>query len=297
MILNKQDLTLTPIIFGASGLLGGALFRHFKQQYPGTIGTYANHPSATLCEYKLNQSDLSNLPLCHSTSYCAIICSSLTNISFINAHPLDTAIINVTGSIRLITQLSTLKIPILFVSSDNVFAGTTGGYTDQSETTPVSEYGRQKLMVERALMEITAGQATIVRLSKIIGNSITDGTILNDIIRQLQSGDLVKAASDLRFNPTFIDDIVRAVDELVQSRSRGTFNFCNPQAVSRYELALLLADIFKTPRHQIAEIKFSELDPSGKRPLNTTMINSAYFQHFTFTSLEQCLALHRLLWN
>lgn len=289
--------SITPIIFGASGLLGGALFRHFKPRVPGTIGTYATTPDPQLTEYKFNHTDLASLPLDPATRYYAIICSSLTNIGYINANPVETAHINVDGTIQLIKQLTERSIPILFVSSDNVFTGSTGGYADNSDAPPVSEYGRQKRAVEQALMVMTQGQAAIIRLAKIIGNSATDGTILNDIIRQLNAEGPVKAASDLIFNPTYIDDIVKAIDWLMQSGHTGTVNFCNPEVVSRYELALLLADQFSVRRDKITEIKFRELDPSGKRPLNTTMQNSACFHDFVFTTVRTCIAQHYANWN
>ncbi len=279
----------TPIIFGASGLLGGALFCHFKKQYPGTIGTYASRPDSQLYEYKFNNTDLGSLPLQPSTRYYAIICSSLTNIGFINANPVETAQVNVDGTIRLIKQLTERAIPILFVSSDNVFTGNTGGYTDDSEAPPVSEYGRQKRAVEQALMALTQGQACIVRLAKIIGDLPNDGTILNDIIRQLFSEEPVKAASDLIFNPTYIGDIVTAIEWLIQKGHSGTFHFCNPEAVSRYELAQRLAERFAISPNKIIEIKFRELDPTGKRPLNTTMLNSHCFQDFSFTTIHSCI--------
>lgn len=289
---------ITPIIFGASGLLGGALFSYFKKQYPGTIGTYASRPDSQLYEYKFNNTDLGSLPLQPSTRYYAIICSSLTNIGYINANPVETAQVNVDGTIRLIKQLSERAIPILFVSSDNVFTGNTGGYTDDSEAPPVSEYGRQKRAVEQALLALTQGQASILRLAKIIGDSLSDGTILHDIIRQLTADGPVKAASDLIFNPTYIGDIVTAIEWLIQTGHSGTFNFCNPEIISRYELTLRLADRFAISRDKIIEIKFRELDPSGKRPLNTTMQNSHCFQNFSFTSIHSCIEqLHESMAN
>ena len=289
--------SITPIIFGASGLLGSALFRRFKQLYPGTIGTYANHPNPELVEYKFNQTDLASLPLEPATRYYAIICSSLTNIGFINANPVETAQINVDGTIELIRQLTERAIPILFVSSDNVFTGNSGGYSDDSDAPAVSEYGRQKRAVEQVLMTLTQGQAAIIRLAKIIGDSPTDGTILNDIIRQLKADSPVKAASDLIFNPTFVGDIVAAIATLLSTGTMGTFNFCNPEIVSRYQLTVRLADRFAVSHDKITEIKFSDLDPSGKRPLNTTMLNSACFAAFTFTSIADCIEQHFAFWN
>ncbi|QPB82636.1 sugar nucleotide-binding protein [Pseudoalteromonas rubra] len=283
-----KDQQLTPIIFGASGLLGSHLFSHFIKTRPNSIGTYARNPQPGMQQFQLQENTLADLTLNSSCHYIAIICASLTNIGAINADPQKAAKVNVDATLALINELHEQQIPIIFVSSDNVFTGDQGGYTDDSLAPAVSEYGKQKRRVETALMSLTEGQATVIRLAKIIGSPGADGTILNDIAGQINSGDPVKAATDLIFNPTDVKDIVRAVDFLVEQNVKGVFNFCNPESFSRYDLAKMIATALQsgTP---LQKIRFSELDPSGKRPLNTTMINSARFSEFSFTSVQTCI--------
>ncbi|QTH71038.1 sugar nucleotide-binding protein [Pseudoalteromonas xiamenensis] len=293
----EKNGKLTPIIFGASGLLGAHLYDYYSQKDSHTIGTYASKETKGLSQFQFSVNTLADLPLLDGQNYIAVICASLTNIGYINAHPIETAKINVDGTISLIQQLHQKKIPILFISSDNVFTGDTGGYKDNSIDLPVSEYGKQKRAVEQALIDITQGECTILRLAKIIGNSRSDNTILNDIIRQISAPEEVKAASDLIFNPTFVGDIVKAINLLIETNAKGIFNFCNPEIFSRLDLVLKLADVFHISCHKIVEIKFSELDNSGKRPLNTTMINSEFFSTFSFTSVEQCIENHINFWS
>ncbi|ALU44772.1 sugar nucleotide-binding protein [Pseudoalteromonas rubra] len=283
-----EDQQLTPIIFGASGLLGSHLYRHFVSTRPNSIGTYGHNPQPGMQQFQLQEHTLSDLTLDTSCQYIAIICASLTNIGAINAEPEKAAQVNVEATLALIKALHQQQIPIIFVSSDNVFTGDTGGYTDDSLAPAVSEYGKQKRCVENALMSLTEGQACILRLAKIIGSPGADGTILNDIAGQINAGVPVKAATDLIFNPTDIKDIVRAVDMLVALNAKGLFNFCNPQSFSRYDLAQMMASALRSDT-PLQAIRFSDLDPSGKRPLNTTMINSARFSEFNFTSVQTCI--------
>ncbi|MCG7549883.1 sugar nucleotide-binding protein [Pseudoalteromonas sp. Of7M-16] len=280
---------LTPIIFGASGLLGGHLFEHFHAQDPNTIGTFGQNPKTGLVEFDLVDGNIETLNLQQDRGYVAIICASLTNIGYINANPQASFEINVSATERLIQSLTDRQIPVVFVSSDNVFPGRAGAYTDDNMEAPVSEYGVQKRALEARLMTITHGNCCIVRLAKIIGQAGKDGTILNDIVGQLQSGNEVKAASDLIFNPTAVQDIVFAIEHLIKGQYKGTYNFCNPQVFSRLDLTNMLAKSLHIDSASITDIKFSELDSSGKRPLNTTMINSSIFDGFDFTNVETCI--------
>ncbi|MCF6440344.1 sugar nucleotide-binding protein [Pseudoalteromonas luteoviolacea] len=292
----EKTQQLTPIVFGASGLLGGHLFQHFSKQDPNTLGTYGKHPATGLQHFDLETSSLDDLQLDHNLNYVAIICASLTNIAQINAAPEKTANINVHATIRLIKSLFDQKIPIVFISTDNVFPGTQGNYCDRNHDAAVSEYGIQKRKVESQLMSITDSAACVLRLAKIIGNKPNDGTLLNDIANQLTSGETVRAASDLIFNPTAIEDIVKAVDFIVKQRAQGTYNFCNPQPYSRLELTYLMAKALDKNANKIEPILFSELDPSGKRPLNTSMINSTLFADFNFKSIAACIE-EQVVWQ
>ncbi|OCQ23961.1 dTDP-4-dehydrorhamnose reductase [Pseudoalteromonas luteoviolacea] len=287
---------LTPIIFGASGLLGGHLYQHFYAQNPNTVGTYGKHPAAGLQHFDLESSSLDDLQLDDSQNYTAIICASLTNIAQINAEPEQTAGVNVHATSRLMMSLHHRQIPILFISTDNVFPGIHGNYYDDNNEAAVSEYGIQKRRTESQLMSITDGAACVLRLAKIIGNSPDDGTLLNDIAKQLHSGEAVRAASDLIFNPTAIEDIINAIDYLIQHKTQGIYNFCNPDSYSRLELTRLMAKALNKGASKIEPILFSELDPSGKRPLNTSMVNSELFTDFSFKSIHTCIE-EQVVWQ
>lgn len=287
----------TPIIFGASGLLGTALYNYFSPLDPQTIGTYARESRRGLLPFQLNKTPLSALPLQSNRHYHAIICAAITNINYINTHPDETALVNVQGTLKLIAQLTERGIPITFISSDNVFRGDVGGYSDCSVPQPVSVYGQQKRTVEQALMQQTDGQCSIIRLSKIIGVAGRDNSILNDITRQLLGKAPVKAAADLIFNPTALADIVQAVGLIMRHQYTGYLNFCNPEAVSRYQLALRLADALAISADHIIKINFRELAPSGQRPLNTSMYHSACFADFAFTHIDNCIRQHLAFWN
>jgi dTDP-4-dehydrorhamnose reductase len=294
-MVKKSD-ALTPIIFGASGLLGRYLHIALRQSFSHVLATFCNNAQFGLYHYDFRNCSLSDLQLDESRDYVAIICGAVTNISFINDNPNITSQVNVGGVLRLVDELLTKQIPVVFISSDNVFSGYEGAYEENSVCQPVSEYGRQKLVVEQALIQ-SAHPVCVIRLAKIMGNQPDDGTIINDITRQLLSGENVKAASDLIFNPTAVEDIGRAVEYVIKEGITGLRNFCNPEVFSRLTLTYAIADALGVDCERVDPVLFADIDPSGKRPLNTTMVNSTVFSDFTFTSVASCIKKVARYWK
>lgn len=286
----------TPIIIGASGLVGGYLFEHFKKQDSATIGTFGQCAKADMVQFSLHTSRMSDLPLQADKSYVAIICAAVTNIKYINDNPDEAEAINVTATVKLMQEFHNAGIPVIYVSSDNVFRGDTGVYRDNSPRHPVSEYGVQKAKAEDQLLALTQGNCTIIRLAKVVGNATDSTSILFDIYKQLNSGDLVRAATDLIFNPTYIGDTVAMFESLLKQQQIGVFNFCNTEVYNRYDLSVLVANALQMPKPNLKAISFLEIDSSGKRPLNTTMINSSIFEDFQFTTIAGCIERFKQYW-
>ena len=288
---------MTPLIIGASGLIGSYLFQNFKQIDKATIGTYRRESKPEMVQFDLRCSGLADLPIRPGNDHIAIICAAETNIAYINDNPASSHSTNVKATGKLMREFHQAGIPIIYVSSDNVFRGDTGSYLDTSERLPVSEYGVQKAHAEDLLLEITSGDCAIVRLAKVVGNAKDSTSILYDIYRQLNSGNRVRAATDLIFNPTYIADTVKMFAGLLEHQQKGVFNFCNPEVYSRYDLTILVAEQLAMKQPNVDAISFLEIDASGKRPLNTTMVNSKIFADFKFTTIKQCIEKFKCEWD
>src|SRR6185295_6282774 len=97
-----------------------------------------------------------------------LIAAAKPNINFCETEKDAAYAVNVRGTLELIRQLGRTSLQVIFLSSDYVFEGDTGGYADDTETRPTTEYGRQKAYVEREVPSLT-DNFLILRLSKIYG--------------------------------------------------------------------------------------------------------------------------------
>ena len=127
---------------------------------------------------------------------------------------------------------------LVHVSSNAVFSGTAPSYDETRQPDPVTPYGAAKAAAETAVKGI-APAAVIARTSLIIG----DGDSPHErLVHALASGAAAGAlfADQVRC-PVQVADLASALLELAASPHAGICHVAGTDAISRYELGLLIA--------------------------------------------------------
>lgn len=258
------------IIIGASGFIGRRLFQKYREAAPETIGTRFSRGGPDLKPFDICRPDLASLVPKDAEVRAVLIASAKPNIGYCEQHKEEAYAVNVQGTLALIRQAAQLGLQPIFLSTDYVFEGTSGGYGDEASTCPTTEYGRQKQAVENEIPQITDNYL-ILRLSKIYGTEKGDGTLLDEIAQALAAGKEVRAATDQIFCPTHVDDLVSAIMAIQSAGLRGTLNVCAPAGVSRYAVAAAIAQALGLPASRVAPVALHALPGMSGRPLNTSM--------------------------
>jgi len=152
---------------------------------------------------------------------------------------------------------------VLF-STDLVFDGRAGSYTEQSPASPVSPYGRMKAEAE-ALVRAEHPGALVIRTSLLVGES---GIMLRPAFEceSFMRGQSVALYRDEWRSPTHVDDVARASWDLCSLEVSGVFHAAGPERLTRLELGRLLCDLF---RFDPALIR--EADRPASRPRDTSL--------------------------
>ena len=198
--------------------------------------------------------------------------------------------INVEGTLQVIRQLNEMDILPIFLSSDYVFNGEVGGFSDFDATCPNTEYGRQKAIVEKE-MQIAGKPYIIARLSKVFGLVKNDKTLLDEIAGRLIEGRKFFAAHDQVFSPICVDDMVRAILEIQRHGMRGVINVCSPEVWTRYDLARAIMEALGCQQNLVEKISLDDLDSPTRRPKKTDMVcdRLRIELQFPFTTMAMCL--------
>ena len=180
--------------------------------------------------------------------------------------------INVKGVEYIAEAARAIDSHIIHISTDYVFDGKDGPYSENDIPNPIGYYGRTKLASENAL-RISGTFFTILRTNVIYGiapNSRPD--FVRWIVNSLRKQENLRIVKDQINNPTFIDDLVQGINKVIEFRKTGIFNIGGKEFLSRYDFTLRIADFFDLDKNLITPITTEELKQPARRPLNSGLI-------------------------
>lgn len=274
------------MVIGRDGLIGRALWQRLQ---PGSIGT-TRRSKAEPWYLDITQPAIQSWDL--NGYHYALIAAASPRIGWCEQEPQLSYQINVTGPLLLAQQLLAKGVTPVFFSTDYVFDGHTGGYTEQSPVSPVNVYGRQKAELEQRIPEICGSNYLLIRLSKVFDIHKGDGTLLDEMIRMLLTGQLFRAATDQYFCPLWVKDLVDIVFELLKQQVGGLINVGSPEVWQRYDLACQVARMLKVSTERVQPIVLADLNEAFPRPGKTWLDCQALWLRYSppVTSVTDCLA-------
>jgi len=159
----------------------------------------------------------------------ACVFAAIARIASCDADPEGSARVNVTQTVALADRLLTRGIPVLLLSTNQVFDGSVPNVAADAQTCPVTEYGRQKACAEAAFCERMecGAPAAILRLAKVVS---PDMPLIRGWIDALRAGQPIHAFHDMTMAPTETEMVSAAIAALlrdlllasISSRARAT---------------------------------------------------------------------------
>lgn len=285
--MNKLGKTL---VIGAQSYIGKQFYELYRQFNPDTLGTHyrSNLPEK---KFDLLAPNIEPLKLEKGAYQWAVIAAANTNLSRCEAEKNQPFRANVEGTLYLVKELLKKEITPIILSSDYVFDGLTGGYTEESLKNPLNEYGRQKDLLEREIQRLSKGNCLIIRCSKIFGLKAGDQTLIDQIVSPLMLNQPIKAAYDQFFSPIYEQDVIAAVLKLQMLGCKGLYNLCGPEIWTRLDLARAIGNILQCDPTLIEAISLDDLKIPYLLPKHTHM-NCEKFYNATqsaITPLSHCL--------
>lgn len=284
------------IVIGGSGYIGGHLCKYFSEKGDLLTGTFNSHPRRGLDYFDLGNPNLENLKADLKKADTLFLCSSICKVDECKKDEERAKKVNTDGTRRIIEQCFEKGIIPVFFSSDYVFNGDKGNYTEEDEKNPCTVYGTHKAIIEDFLLS-SRQPFLIARLSKIYGTEKGDGTYFNEIIERLKRGEILRQAIDQKLTPTHIDDLVKILDISIQKKLRGLYNIVASEIYSRYDLALLVKSQLGISFGEIIPCSIRDFNFLDNRPLDTGLINTKITKEIGYKfkniseSLEELKAL------
>jgi dTDP-4-dehydrorhamnose reductase len=135
---------------------------------------------------------------------------------------------------------------LIHLSTDFVFDGTAGPYAEDAEPSPfgpqMSWYGWSKSAGETAVRR-ALGSAVVVRIAYPFRAKYPRKTDLaRGLIARYRAGTLPPLFDDQLFTPTWVPDVSRALEHLLERGGSGTYHVASPEATSPFEFGSALLE-------------------------------------------------------
>ncbi len=179
---------------------------------------------------------------------------------------------NVTLVENLARLTRTIDAKLVQISTDYVFDGTKGPYSETSVPNPISYYGKSKLAGENVCMAGNTN-AVIVRTNIIYGPPRERPDFVRWVLDALESRTPIRVVDDQIGNPTYVDDLAEVIMRLALSKRTGMYHVGGADFVSRYDFAMRIAEFFKHDPSIIARVTTAELAQPARRPLKLGLIS------------------------
>ncbi len=263
------------IITGAAGLLGQHLIRCLgsdKNQDPDfsilSIDKAVN-PFKQSANLRYIQVDITEFDSLKSTMEdfnpdLIFNCASYNDVDGAEENRKPAENINV----QLVENLQALSFEkIIYFSSDYVFNGQHGPYSEEDAPLPINYYGQTKYRSEKILKE-SGKNHLIIRSNVLYGTGIDiRPNFVTWLAMSLRRNQKVRIVTDQFGNPTYAGNLAEAAIEAARKDLTGILHIAGDDYLSRHEAALKAAAFFNLNSKMIIPITTEELRQPARRPL------------------------------
>lgn len=162
---------------------------------------------------------------------------------------------------------------LIFISTDFVFDGKKGPYTEDDKPNPVNYYGWTKYETEKSIQSRKLAW-TIIRTNLVygIGHDLTRSNIVLWVKHGLEVGKEMSLVDDQVRTPTLAEDLAAGCLLVVSKNATGIFNISGKDLLTPYDMAILTADYFGLDKEKITRTDSSHFNQVAKRPIKTGLI-------------------------
>jgi dTDP-4-dehydrorhamnose reductase len=262
------------LLIGGDSEIGAAAYRSLKARGVTVAATTRRKTQVATDRPFLDLSaPLENWEPPSGTS-AACIFAAVARIEACEADPGASAYVNVTQTLALADRLLSRGIPVLFLSTNQVFDGTASNVAADAPHRPLTEYGRQKARAETGFFSRTEQgmPAAVLRLAKVVSR---DMPLLRDWRNKLAAGQPIRAFSDMTMAPVETAMVCDAISMLMKDAARGIFQLTGPRDLSYLEIGRHIAAELGADRSLVGESTTVEARlPAGSGRMHTTLDSS-----------------------
>jgi dTDP-4-dehydrorhamnose reductase len=253
----KINFMSKNILILGNGFIGNNLYKYFVSKYnttitskqdidvtdPNSVKNYLDNKNFDYVIYAIGIKDITECERCPDKAYS----------------------INSNGVANIIQYLNK-NTKFIYISTDYVFDGNAGRYSENSTPIPVTVYGKSKLMGEQYTTQHK--NSIVVRTSGVYGENCL---WLKNLLASLLENKKTVCFSDVYNTPTYAINLAEMIDDIININFTGIIHLSGDTRNNRYELYSAVATMFDRD----ATLLSSGIS-NGQFPKDISLNNSLY---------------------
>jgi dTDP-4-dehydrorhamnose reductase len=261
------------LVTGVSGMLGLNFSLQAAERYDVHGVFHRNHLKNV--PFELVSSDLTQLDeVDHLLDIVkpdiVLNCAAITRLDVCELHK-DLALqVNADLPGRLARATAQRGIFFAHISTDGVFDGRRGSYSEEDVPNPINTYARTKFEGEQRVLE--ANQRALIARIVFYGCSLSGERSLAEFFyNHFSKGQSVRGFADVNFCPLLVNQLSEILAEMIDQRLEGLYHVVSSECLSKYEFGVLLARTFGFSEELITPISWQDADLRAERATNLSL--------------------------
>lgn len=261
------------LITGAGGLLGANLALAALERH-AVVAAHGRHavaiPGAESIGVDLTDEAACGALVAQTRPDWIIHCAANTNVDACEREPDAAYDLHVTASRYLAEHASKCGAGMVYISTDAVYCGECGDYSEDEAGRAVNVYARTKLEGEHAVMD-TLPDALIVRTTLYGWNVQPKQSLAEWALAELEAGRSIRGFTDAVFSPILANDLAGVLLDAVEQRLHGVYNVAGREPCSKHAFVTRLAEVFGLDTGLIAPARLEDGGFAARRAHNVSM--------------------------
>jgi dTDP-4-dehydrorhamnose reductase len=170
-------------------------------------------------------------------------CAAATNVDACEADPQTAFRLNRDMAGQVAMAAHAVGARLAHVSTDAIFDGERGSYTEEDQPHPINVYGASKLEGESVVLAEHPG-ALIIRTNIYGWNAQAKQSLAEWFLARLEAGQETPGFTDAWFTPILVNDLNDRLFRMLGRRLQGIFHVAGSECISKHRFGVMLAATF-----------------------------------------------------
>jgi dTDP-4-dehydrorhamnose reductase len=273
---------LKILVIGGGGQLGYKIIHRHKQAHDFFATYISRKPDLDPEKYyvldKTKKTEVTRR-LKKISPNAVVDTAAIHNVDYCERNPEEAHKVNVEGSLNVAEACHNIDCKYVFISTDYVFDGEKGLYSEIDMVNPINYYGKTKLEAEKKVVEAVSDHLILrpsviyswVPESQSVSSSGKPLNFAQWLALQLENEKKVNIVTDQYSSPTLADNFADCIIGLCEEDKVGLYHVSGRNRLNRYEFSVKLAETFGYDDDLINPIISSQLNQFASRPRDTSL--------------------------